>query len=104
MIDERLVIPGLAALKQDYIMFKCNINPSVIDRAIELLKGKDNQIHEMEIKLNNAYEANKVATVRIKKHEKTLRMLRETMEDMERGNASEEVSYLLRLMDKWESD
>ena len=36
--------------------------------------------------------------------QRTLKRLRETMEDMVRGNASEEVSYLLRLMDKWESN
>ena len=37
----------------------------------------------------------------LKKQESTLNRLRSTMEDMVRGNASEEVSYLLRLMDKW---
>ena len=38
----------------------------------------------------------------VKELESTLNRLRSTMEDMVRGNASEEVSYLLRLMDKWE--
>ena len=38
----------------------------------------------------------------VKEQESTLNRLRSTMEDMVRGNASEEVSYLLRLMDKWE--
>ena len=38
----------------------------------------------------------------LKKRESTLNRLRSTMEDMVRGNASEEVSYLLRLLDKWE--
>ena len=38
----------------------------------------------------------------VKKHESTLNRLRSTMEDMVRGNASEEVSYLLRLLNKWE--
>lgn len=38
----------------------------------------------------------------LKERESTLNRLRSTMEDMVRGNASEEVSYLLRLMDKWE--
>ena len=38
----------------------------------------------------------------VKGQESTLNLLRSTMEDMVRGNASEEVSYLLRLMDKWE--
>lgn len=38
----------------------------------------------------------------VKEQKSTLNRLRSTMEDMVRGNASEEVSYLLRLMDKWE--
>ena len=38
----------------------------------------------------------------VKELESTLNRLRSTMEDMVRGNASEKVSYLLRLMDKWE--
>ena len=38
----------------------------------------------------------------VKGQESTLNLLRSTMEDMVRGNASEEVSYLLRLLDKWE--
>jgi hypothetical protein len=38
----------------------------------------------------------------VKKQESTLNRLRSTMEDMVRGNASEEVSYLLRLLNKWE--
>jgi hypothetical protein len=38
----------------------------------------------------------------LKEQESILNRLRSTMEDMVRGNASEEVSYLLRLMDKWE--
>lgn len=38
----------------------------------------------------------------LKEQETTLNRLRSTMEDMVRGNASEEVSYLLRLMNKWE--
>lgn len=38
----------------------------------------------------------------LKERESTLNRLRSTMEDMVRGNDSEEVSYLLRLMDKWE--
>jgi hypothetical protein len=36
----------------------------------------------------------------VKKQESTLNLLRSTMEDMVRGNASEEISYLLRLMGK----
>ena len=36
----------------------------------------------------------------VKELESTLNRLRSTMEDMVRGNASEEVSYLLRLMGK----
>jgi hypothetical protein len=39
---------------------------------------------------------------KLKEQESTLNRLRSTMEDMVRGNASEEVSYLLRLLDKWE--
>jgi hypothetical protein len=38
----------------------------------------------------------------VKELESTLNLLRSTMEDMVRGNASEEVSYLLRLLNKWE--
>ena len=38
----------------------------------------------------------------LKEQETALNRLRSTMEDMVRGNASEEVSYLLRLLDKWE--
>ena len=38
----------------------------------------------------------------LKEQESTLNLLRSTMEDMVRGNASEEVSYLLRLLNKWE--
>ena len=38
----------------------------------------------------------------VKEQESTLNRLRSTMEDMVRGNASEEISYLLRLLDKWE--
>lgn len=38
----------------------------------------------------------------VKELESTLNLLRSTMEDMVRGNASEEVLYLLRLLDKWE--
>ena len=38
----------------------------------------------------------------LKEQESTLIRLRSTMEDMVRGNASEEVSYLLRLLNKWE--
>ena len=38
----------------------------------------------------------------LKEQESILNRLRSTMEDMVRGNASEEVSYLLRLLDKWE--
>ena len=38
----------------------------------------------------------------VKGQESTLNLLRSTMEDMVRGNASEEVSYLLRLLNKWE--
>ena len=38
----------------------------------------------------------------VKEQESTLNRLRSTMEDMVRGNASEEVSYLLRLLNKWE--
>ena len=37
----------------------------------------------------------------LKERESNLNRLRSTMEDMVRGNASEEVSYLLRLLDKW---
>jgi hypothetical protein len=36
----------------------------------------------------------------VKELESTLNLLRSTMEDMVRGNASEEVSYLLRLLNK----
>ena len=38
----------------------------------------------------------------VKELESTLNLLRSTMEDMVRGNASEEVSYLLRLLNKRE--
>lgn len=38
----------------------------------------------------------------VKGQESTLNLLRSTMEDLVRGNASEEVSYLLRLLNKWE--
>jgi hypothetical protein len=38
----------------------------------------------------------------VKEQESTLNRLRSTMEDMVSGNASEEVSYLLRLLNKWE--
>ena len=38
----------------------------------------------------------------VKGQESTMNLLRSTMEDMVRGNASEEVSYLLRLLNKWE--
>ena len=37
----------------------------------------------------------------VKELESTLNLLRSTMEDMVRGNAPEEVSYLLRLLNKW---
>lgn len=37
----------------------------------------------------------------VKELESTLNLLRSTMEDMVRGNASEEVLYLLRLLNKW---
>ena len=40
----------------------------------------------------------------LKEQESILNRLRSTMEDMVRGNASQEVSYLLRLMDKWEKE
>lgn len=40
----------------------------------------------------------------VKELESTLNRLRSTMEDMVRGNASEEVSYLLRLLGKWEKE
>ena len=42
------------------------------------------------------------ALKRLKEQESTMNRLRSTMEDMVRGNASEEVSYLLRLLNKWE--
>ena len=38
----------------------------------------------------------------VKEQKSTLNRLRSTMEDMVRGNATEEVSYLLRLLNKWE--
>lgn len=53
MIDEKLVIPGLAALKEDYLMCRCGVNSAVIDRAIELLKEKDNLILELQKRLEN---------------------------------------------------
>lgn len=40
----------------------------------------------------------------LKEQKNTLNLLCSTMEDMVRGNASEEVSYLLRLMGKWEKE
>ena len=51
MIDEKLVIPGLVALKEDYLMCRCDVNLAVIDRAIELLKEKDNLILELQKRL-----------------------------------------------------
>ena len=53
MIDEKLVIPGLAALKEEYLMCRCSVNSAVIDRAIELLKEKDNLILELQKRLEN---------------------------------------------------
>lgn len=50
-IDEKLVIVGLAALKEDYLMRRCGVNSAVIDRAIELLKEqehKDRMYHALE--------------------------------------------------------
>ena len=46
MIDRRLVVTGLAALKQDYLMRKCGVNSAVIDRAIELLKEQEPSSNE----------------------------------------------------------
>ena len=40
----------------------------------------------------------------VKEQESILNRLRSTMEDMVRGNASQEVSYFLRLMNKWEKE
>jgi len=37
-MDRAIVIVGLAALKEDYLMGKCRTNSVVIDEAIRLLK------------------------------------------------------------------
>ena len=39
----------------------------------------------------------------LKEQEGVINKLRSTMEDMVNGNASEEVSYLLRLLNRWET-
>ena len=56
MIDGKLVIPGLAALKEDYLLCKCGVNVNVIDRAIELLKEKDRIISALQSDLNETLE------------------------------------------------
>jgi hypothetical protein len=40
-MDRVLVIKGLAALKEDYLMGKCGVNSVVIDEAIRLLKENE---------------------------------------------------------------
>lgn len=79
----------------------------LVDDILVLLKEKKSLMLALALEQSNAANEYLNAEVErlnglLKEQERTLNQLRSTMEDMVRGNASEEVSYLLRLMGKQE--
>ena len=75
---------------------------SMLSDVLTLMKEQKVQIKTRDESLEKAREEIKWLRGMLKEQETTLNRLRSMMEAMVRGNASEEVSYLLRLLDKWE--
>ena len=111
MADREKVIKGLECCSEYIEDASCSDCPYADDGectselahdVLDLLKEQEEQIKTRDESLEKARKEIRWLREMLKEQESTLNRLRSTMEDMVRGNASEEVSYLLRLLDKWE--
>ena len=74
-----------------------------LERLCITLQYRINEARNKGSKVTTIFTSTLSECMTLMKEQNTiLKRLRDTMEDMEHENASMEVSYLLRLMDKWE--